>query len=153
MKIRYGIVQGEVDGWATVMFQTAGGNTVSPPFPVVQRATVGDRDFRPLRKGTQVAVMLDDDGEGVILGATYNEKDKPPDGANDKTWITEFGDGTTISYDTEQKKLTIEASGDIEIAVVGACRVSAEECTIEATSGTIQGLRCQYTGRPTHTFG
>ncbi len=153
MKIRYGTIQGEVDGWARVLFDTAGGATVSPAFPVVQRSTVGDRDYRPLRKGTLVAVMLSPEGEGVILGALYNDRDVPPDGADDKTWITEFGDGSSISYDTEEHKLTVAAAGDIEVAVEGACSLTAETCTIAAETGSINGLRCQFTGAPQHGFG
>ena len=153
MKIRYGMIQEEAGGWARVFFQTAGGDTVSPLLPVVQRSTVGDRDYRPLGKGSLVAVMLGDDGEGVILGAVYNDKDTPPAGADDKTWITEFGDGTSISYDTGSKKLTLAAAGDIEITVEGTCSVTAETCDIGASSGTINGLRCQFTGAPRHSFG
>lgn len=152
MRIRYGMIQEEAGGWAKVLFETAGGSTVSPALPVVQRSTVGDRDYRPLRKGTLVAVMLSPEGEGVILGAVYNDRDVLPDGADDNTWITEFGDGTSISYDTDARKLTIAAAGDIEIAVEGVCDLTAETCNVNAESGDINGLRCQFTGATQHNF-
>ena len=151
--IRYGTIQEEKSGWATVMLQAAGGATVTPMLPVVQRATVGDKDYRPLDQGTLVALVLDENGEGIILGAVYNDKDMPPVGSAEKKWVTAFADGTKIAYDKEAKKLSLSASGAVDIEVLGSCSIEAQSCNINASSGTINGLRCQFTGAPRHNFG
>ncbi|UZJ39153.1 phage baseplate assembly protein V [Prosthecochloris sp. SCSIO W1102] len=151
--IRYGTVVEEKDAWASVLLETAGGNTLTPMFPVVQRSTMDDKDYRPLAKGALVSVVIDDNGEGVILGAVYNNKDRVPEGADKNTWVTEFKDGTVIKYDNSSSKLVIESQGDVDIEVSGSCSIEAQSCNIKASGGAINGLRCQYTGRPNHTFG
>jgi len=152
MKIRYGTVQEEKGGYASVLLETAGGNTVTPFLPVPQRSTVGDRDYRPLAKGTMVSLVIDEDGEALIVGAHYNNRDLPPGGSSADLWVKLFRDGTTISYDAAGKNLAISAAGGVTVQVKGDCSIKADSCTIEASSGQIKGLRCQYTGKKRHNF-
>lgn len=152
MKIRYGTVQEEKGGYARVLLETAGGNTLTPWLPVPQRSTIGDKDYRPLAKGTLVSMVIDEEGEALIVGAHYNKRDVPPGGSGGDVWVKVFRDGTTISYDAAGKNLAINAAGGVAVQVTGDCSIRAASCTIEASSGQIKGLRCQYTGKKRHNF-
>lgn len=154
MKIRYGTVEEEKGGYARVLLETAGGNTVTPFLPVPQRSTVGDKDYRPLAKGTMVSLVIDEDGEALIVGAHYNKRDVPPGGADGGSmWVKNFRDGTTISYDSSGSTLVVQAAGGLTIEAEGTVSVEAETCNISASGGTVQGLRCQFSGNQNHTFG
>ena len=150
--IRYGTIISESGGYASVLFESAGGNTVSPRFPVAQRSTVGDKDYRPLPAGTLVGVLLDEEGEGFIMGACYNKSDVPPAGSGSGVWVKEFRDGTRISYDSGGSMLTVQAAGGVTIAVEGECSITADTCNITASSGKIAGLRCRADNYPDHDF-
>lgn len=171
-KIRYGTIQEEKGGWAKVLFETAAGNTISPMLPITQRSTVGDKDYRPLERGTLVAVMLDDDGDGVIMGAIYNAKDKVPEESLSKAWVKRFRDGSMVSYDLTTHTMTLRLVGPLAISFLGQyggtdqCVVTAdhvrvvakqaklecsESCDLLAPSGEIRS-RCHYDGQ-IHHFG
>ena len=51
---------------------------------------------------------------GAVIGAVYDDENKPPTGDQDTRKVT-FNDGTEISYDRKNHKLTISCVGEIEI--------------------------------------
>src|ERR1044072_6250530 len=79
---------------------------VTQPLPLVFPATSGDEYFVLPDLNTQVAVLMANADDGVILGALYNAEKKPSQGAADKTYI-KFKDGTLITYDRVAHKYTI----------------------------------------------
>ena len=61
---------------------------------------------------------------GFILGAYYNQKDKPPVIDQNKRTV-KFKDGTIIEYDRKQHKLTADVKGDIDIKATGKIDINA----------------------------
>jgi phage baseplate assembly protein gpV len=150
--IRYGVVQQTKKGYVKLLYQTAGGNALSPWVPVPQDSTVGTRKYRQLEKGTMVSSIVDDDGEVAIIGACYNDKDPAPGGDNDTAEVIEFSDGTVISYDPATQSLGLTLAGGVTMTVQGDCTINvAGACTLSADSGSI-GLRCYYNNNPQHVF-
>ena len=64
----------------------------------------------------QVSILIHENGEdGMILLEEPHDGNRPPSWASDHTEGVQFKDGTTIIYDTESKKLQINAgAGEIE---------------------------------------
>ena len=72
-----------------------------------------------------VCLMLGNGLEaGVVIGAVYDDENKPPTGDQDTRKIT-FNDGTEISYDRKNHKLVISCVGDIEIITPGNINVTS----------------------------
>jgi phage baseplate assembly protein V len=61
---------------------------------------------------------------GFVIGAVYTEEDKPPE-ANRNKWIKRFKDETTLEYDRENHKLTIDVKGDLIINTSGNITIEA----------------------------
>lgn len=105
--IRYGFISEVLPALGKVRVTFPEDNLVTAPLPVVFPATNGDEYFYLPDENTQVAVMMDENAEdGVVLGAIYNAKKKPSQGAADKTYV-KFKDGTTIVYDRAAHKYTV----------------------------------------------
>jgi phage baseplate assembly protein V len=105
--IRFGYIS-EIDpatGKARVTFREDDG-LVTKPLPIIFPATTGDEYFVLPDLNTQVAVLMANADDGVILGAIYNSEKKPSQGAADKTYI-KFKDGTLIVYDRAAHKYSI----------------------------------------------
>ena len=84
--------------------------------PVLHNKTQDDKFYWLPDVGELVLVGFLDYGieQGFVLGAIYNEKDKPPVEDRNKMHIR-FKDGTVIEYDRVTHKLYIHSVGDIEI--------------------------------------
>ena len=78
--------------------------------PILSSANSFKRSFTPARINEQVAVLDD----LLILGSIFNKACREPAGDNSKE-ITEFEDGTIISYDSKNSVLLISAVKDISI--------------------------------------
>jgi len=91
-------------------------NTVSPELPILVRGTLGAKDYWMPIPGEQVWCLFLPTGnaEGIILGSSYSEQDKPPVTDANKRHIT-FFDGSEIEYDASAHKLTVNTSGAVEI--------------------------------------
>jgi len=64
----------------------------------------------------QVAVEMHDNGEdGEILHRVITDDENIPEWANETTEGYRFSDGTSISYDTENKTLTIDGGTEAEL--------------------------------------
>jgi len=95
---------------------------------VLQMRSGTDKVYSMPDVGERVACEMDDNFEyGVVLGAIYSEKDSLPPGS---------GSGKTVIVLQDCK---VEISGNCNMTVAG--------------SGTVQGLRCQFSGLPLHNFG
>ncbi len=140
--------------------------------PVAQSSNSFKTKASPVRVGEQVLVFspYGEGDSGIIFGAIFNKGQKEPVGANDTTEITEYEDGTRISYDSEVKELKIQAAGKVTIICAtatitadavevtsGSAKVTADAVTVDSASidlgiggtGVVTGESiCPFTGSP-----
>ncbi|MEM4621023.1 MAG: phage baseplate assembly protein V [Desulfurococcaceae archaeon] len=94
--------------------------------PVVHQKSQDDKHYWLPDIGELVvcAFYEDDWDTGFVLGAIYNDKDKPPAQTKDK-FVIEFKDGTRIEYDRVKHQLHIAVKGDIIIEATGNMTLKA----------------------------
>ena len=91
--------------------------------PVLVPNSLKNHDETHLDPEEHVACLMA--GEmGVVLGAFYDDKNKPPVKDSDTRAVT-FEDGTRITYDRKEHKLLIDSTGDIEIIAAGNISLKA----------------------------
>jgi len=90
-------------------------------FPVQTFGNSFKRKAEPIRANEQVMVLCPKGNAdvGVILRGLLNVHCEEPDEYSDTKEVTEYEDGTTISYDTESSTLEVSCVGDIEIISTG----------------------------------
>jgi phage baseplate assembly protein V len=120
--IRRGIVVAVDEKTARVRVQMPDlDGIVSNWLAVLHHKTNQDKAYWMPDIGEYVIVAFDEEGEhsdGYVLGAIYNEADKPPVASKDKYFIR-FSDGTEIEYDRKQHSLRISVKGNITIEATG----------------------------------
>jgi phage baseplate assembly protein V len=112
---------------------------VSYDYPIVERDTLGDRDYKMLDIDTQVLCLCLGNGleNGFVIAATYNDKDEPPVNCQDKRHYV-FKDGTTFEYDRAAHKLTADVKGDIDVKATGKIEmVATGDITISSIGGKV----------------
>jgi len=104
-------------------------------FPIMGDANTFKRKASPVRVGEQVAVFcpMGNSDFGFIIAGMFNIDCKEPDGFNENIEITEYEDGTTISYDVKAKELKINAVNKINI-ICKSANIQAESINIKATT-------------------
>lgn len=76
--------------------------------PYVQSANSFKRTFSPPRVGEQAIVhQLRDGGIKYAMGAIFNQACREPKGSSQTKEVTQYEDGTIISYDTSSSTLEI----------------------------------------------
>lgn len=138
--------------------------------PVLMAANSYKRSAYPVRTGEQVVVLspFGEGGSGIIIGGLFNQVCKEPEGYGDAKEVTVYEDGTTVSYDTEAKELTINASDKITVVAAGDITVECANASVKADTvkvdspsidlglggkGVVTGeCTCAYTGNPHHDF-
>jgi phage baseplate assembly protein V len=120
--IRRGIVVAVDEKTAKVRVQMPDlDNIVSNWLPVLNHKTHQDKAYWLPDLNEYVIVAFDEEGEhsdGYVLGAIYNEVDKPPTTDKNKYFVR-FSDGTEIEYDRQQHNLRISVKGNITIEATG----------------------------------
>ena len=118
--VKVGIVESfnEENVTARVVFEDA--NLKSYDLPIMVKQTKDNKDYCVPDIGEPVICIFLPTGieSGFILGAYYNQKDKPPVIDQNKRTV-KFKDGTIIEYDRKQHKLTADVKGDIDIKATG----------------------------------
>ena len=101
-------------------------NLVSSWLPVTVPNSKKNHDEFHLDIGEHVfCVMLGNGLEaGVVLGAIYDDTNKPPEGDKDVRKTT-FSDGTEILYDRKNHKLKVNCVGDVEVHADGNIKDTA----------------------------
>lgn len=96
------------------------------PYKMVSNSHI--RLWIPPRVGEQVIVLspFGEGDDGIVLGGIYNIDQKEPTGSNDHTSIVVFEDGTSITYDTTAKALTINASGSVAVTAPSGMSITAD---------------------------
>ena len=118
--VKVGIVESfnQNNATARVVFEDA--NLKSYDLPIMVKQTNYNKDYWvPDIDDPVICIFLPTGIEsGFILGAYYNQKDKPPVIDQNKRTV-KFKDGTVIEYDRKQHKLTADVKGDIDIKATG----------------------------------
>lgn len=120
--------------------------------PFMQEATRFKRKSKPIPKGTQVVVLAN----RYVIGAIFNTGCTEPEGANEHCEVTEYEDGTRITYDTNEKKLHVDAVGEVVVncktATVKAdvdVKVNGSTISLNDGTGVVTGeCICALTGKP-----
>ena len=112
--VKVGIVESfnQNNATARVVFEDA--NLKSYDLPIMVKQTKDNKDYWvPDIDEPVICIFLPTGIEsGFILGAYYNQKDKPPVTDQNKRTV-KFKDGTIIEYDRKQHKLTADVKGDM----------------------------------------
>lgn len=101
---------------------------VSYDLPVLQRSTLKNKDYSMPDIGESVVCIFQPNGvaEGFVVGAHYNEEDKPPVSDPDVRQVT-FEDGTVVSYNRSSHVLDINCgSGTVNIVAGGNVNVTGD---------------------------
>ena len=135
--VKVGIVESfnQNNATARVVFEDA--NLKSYDLPIMVKQTKDNKDYWvPDIDEPVICIFLPTGIEsGFILGAYYNQKDKPPVMDQNKRTV-KFKDGTIIEYDRKQHKLTADVKGDINIKATGKIDVFAEGSITAITNST-----------------
>ena len=121
---------------------------ITPFFPVMGDANTFKRKATPVRVGEQVAVFcpFGSSDFGFVIAGLFNVNCNEPDGFNKNIEISEYEDGTRISYDVKRKELHVKC--------VGSLKIKANDITIEANSVDFIGGTIKHNGvdvSKTHT--
>ena len=100
---------------------------ISHWLPVIAMNTLKTHDTHYLDAGEHVVCLMNGTGteSGYVLGAIYDDKNKPQECGQDIRSV-KFDDDTTMTYDRGSHKLFINVQGDIEIVAKGHMQLTAE---------------------------
>ncbi len=138
-------------------------DTISDWIPYVNVANSFKRHFIPPRKDEQVILLQCDSGNlQLALGSIFCKPFKEPQGSNTNKEITQYEDGTIMSYDTKNKVLdvscvgdiTINCNGDVNLSCDNTVSISANQINIKANNTNFIGGSITHDGTSidkTHT--
>lgn len=119
---------------------------VSDWLQVVVMGAVSNQFFHIFDINEQVACLMDEnDEEGVILGALFNDKKMPENGSKDVVRVS-FSDGSFIEYDRASHEYNINVKGKINIKSEGETSVDAQIVSVDAESVSVQASTVDITG-------
>lgn len=132
---------------------------VSYDLPIMQRNSMGNRDYQMPDIGEDVLCLFRSDGfeDGVIIGSFYAGDVEPPETTADRRTVV-FKDGTRICYDRAAHTLTVTIAGTEivfdqqkgSITVPDSVTVNCTTATIHASkSVTIDAPDTFFTGNIT----
>jgi phage baseplate assembly protein V len=127
--IRFGIITDRQPSTARVRVSFPEDGIVSAWLPVLVTAAAGNKFYALPDIGDQVAVAMQDDDIGVVLGAMYSDGDPIPSGANGNKTLVRFSDGVSVEYDRVGKRLSIFGAPGVD--------VFASTVLINSTGGVI----------------
>lgn len=87
---------------------------VTYDLPIMQRNSLGNRDYQMPDIGEDVLCLFRSDGfeDGVIIGSFYAGDVEPPETTADRRTVV-FKDGTRICYDRSSHTLTVTIAGTV----------------------------------------
>lgn len=134
MKLRYGKIS-ETDpenGVAKVKWDDL--QIVSPWLQVMQRNTLDNQEESWPDENEHVACLMEENmATGLILGAIWDKKNKPPVGTQN-IWVKKFKDGFAFKYDRENHKLELSGNSDVEVTA------DVKKLTVKVSDGaTVDG--------------
>lgn len=132
---------------------------VTYDLPIMQRNSLGNRDYQMPDIGEDVLCLFRSDGfeDGVIIGSFYAGDVEPPETTADRRTVV-FKDGTRICYDRAAHTLTVTIAGteivfdqqNGSITVPDSVTVNCTTATVNASSSvTINSPDTTCTGNLT----
>ncbi len=129
---------------------------VTYDLPVMQRNSLGNRDYQMPDIGEDVLCLFRSDGfeDGVIIGSFYAGDVEPPETTADRRTVV-FKDGTRICYDRASHTLTVTIAGTVivfdqqtgSITVPESASVFCKTALVQASeSVTIDSPDTLFTG-------
>jgi len=112
---------------AKVVF-TDKNDMVSGDLMIVNRGSLADKDYWMPDIDEQVLCLMQPNSsgkglnDGYILGAFFSAEDPPNENSADVRAI-KFSDGTLVKHDRSSGKITINATGDIDIIAGGTVTI------------------------------
>jgi phage baseplate assembly protein V len=105
--------------------------------PIMSFANSYKKRYVPARVGEQVVVFspYGDASHGFIVRGLFNDGCPEPSSVSNTKESVEYEDGTVMTYDTDAKKLFIDASGSIEVSASNGMKFSAESVEVSASNG------------------
>lgn len=138
--LRFGNIS-EIDvntGYARVRFTD--NEIVSDWLQVVVMGAISTKFFHMFDINEQVACLMDEnDEEGVILGALYNDDTKPTGGDKDVVKVN-FPDGSFVSYNRSSHEYDINIQGKVNITSSGETTIEAQSVSVQATNVDITSM-------------
>lgn len=138
--LRFGNIS-EIDvntGYARVRFTD--NEIVSDWLQVVVMGAISTKFFHTFDINEQVVCLMDEnDEEGVIIGALYNNGTPPKDGDKDVVSVN-FPDGSVISYNRDSHEYDIDIKGKVNITSTGETSIKAESVSLEAMTVDITAM-------------
>ena len=140
--LKFGFIT-EIDhskGFVRVNF--ADDDIVSSPLPVSVPASKKDKYTFPFSINEQVWCLMDENSEfGVVGGAIYSEKDKPPQEATEDKLITDMNEGTfRVEIDKASGKFKISNSDVSLKELFDDLKILIENLKVKTSSGPSVGL-------------
>lgn len=161
--VRYGVVTDRTidsENGIAIRVSYPDTNKTSGWIPVMQRNTIGSRDFSVPRTGEQVAVLHMPNGpeSGVVLGSVYSTSNQDPSEvapANLDARRTNFDDQAFIEYDPDNSTLTALFQGPATVKIVGAVSLEIDGAATLTVKGglTINGVLIDQNGNVTLPAG
>lgn len=125
----------------TVRVNFTGEDVVSNPLPVSAPATKADKYSFPLSINEQVWCLMDENGEfGVVGGAIYSAKDKPPAGASANKITANINGKLTVEVDRANGKLKVENTEAGLKEIIQQLKDFIEGIKVNTPSGPSAGL-------------
>lgn len=121
--------------------------TISKFIPYLAIANSFKRKFVPPRVNEQVLMFQGENGNAKFaLGAIFSQRCKEPSGACTTKEISQYEDGTTISYDTSSSTLEITNPKVINIVVQNDINITCKNANLTAQKTTIKSPNVQILG-------
>ena len=119
--------------------------TITPFIPYLQFANSYKRSFTPPRVDEQV-MLVDFGGAKIAIGSFLNASFSAPSGASTTKEVSQYEDGTIISYDTSSSTLEITNPKVINIVIQNDINVTCKNANLTAQNTTIKSPNVQILG-------
>jgi len=118
--------------------QTDKDDLISDWLAVIQKSTIGTRDFWLPQLGEQVlfSTLPNGTSKGFIHGSFYS-KGTPPPTTSEHVRHTTFADGTVIEFDSSNSTLTIDSKGPVDLKTKGQVKIDTEGDVELTTQGNL----------------
>ena len=98
-------------------------DNVSAELKILTQGSSKNKSYFNYDIGTQVLCLFaandETSGTGWIVGSTFNDVDKVPEGVDENTKRVEFADGSYVSYNHQNHEMKINCKGTLEIDCEG----------------------------------
>jgi len=118
--------------------QTDKDDLISDWLAVVQKSTIGTKDFWLPQLGEQVlfSTLPNGTSKGFVHGSFYC-RGTPPPTTSEHVRHTTFADGTVIEFDSSNSTLTIDSKGPVDLKIKGPLKIDTEDDVELTTQGNL----------------